>query len=443
MLNSIKKQLFDILLTLTDAHKEIISKLESKNTFGFTDFLAECQNVAIQIGETIEQLEGSGTNTVSLLEAYCDYIYLLNQTLDTTSDNLLILETLNDFISKIESGIRNEFPTKFEILFFPYKASMWDSMESIWKASNSDPSIDAYVIPIPYFDINADRTYGKMHYEGNEYPSYVPIHSWQSYFFKERRPDAIFIHNPYDGANFATRVHSDFYASNLKKYTDLLIYIPYFVAADDITEEFCILPATIYADKVILQSNKIRDSYVKHFTKWVHAEKYEHLFPNIQDKFLALGSPKFDKVLTTTKESCNIPESWLPLMKNADGSDRKIIFYNTTLSALLSQNEKALDKLEYVFNFFKNNSDILLLWRPHPLIFATYTSMRPLLLKRYTALVEQFKSEGWGIYDDSTDMNRAIALSDAYYGDQSSIVELYRLTNKPIMIQNFEITNGE
>ena len=43
------------------------------------------------------------------------------------------------------------------------------------------------------------------------------------------------------------------------------------------------------------------------------------------------------------------------------------------------------------------------------------------------------------IFDDTADMNRAIAISDAYYGDPSSLVELYKKTGKPIMIENIEI----
>ena len=36
-------------------------------------------------------------------------------------------------------------------------------------------------------------------------------------------------------------------------------------------------------------------------------------------------------------------------------------------------------------------------------------------------------------------MNRAVALSDAYYGDWSSIVYLYQKTGKKIMIQNPDV----
>ena len=45
----------------------------------------------------------------------------------------------------------------------------------------------------------------------------------------------------------------------------------------------------------------------------------------------------------------------------------------------------------------------------------------------------------WGIYDDSPEMNLAIAISDAYYGDPSSVVEVYKATGKPIMLQNVEV----
>lgn len=54
-------------------------------------------------------------------------------------------------------------------------------------------------------------------------------------------------------------------------------------------------------------------------------------------------------------------------------------------------------------------------------------------------IVEKYKQEGWGIYDDSTDIDRVVVLSDAYYGDASSVVKLCRKRGMPIMIQNVDI----
>ena len=54
-------------------------------------------------------------------------------------------------------------------VFLPYKVSMWDSMETVWKAADKDPDCDAYVVPIPYFDKDQDGNLTVEHYEGDQY----------------------------------------------------------------------------------------------------------------------------------------------------------------------------------------------------------------------------------------------------------------------------------
>lgn len=99
-----------------------------------------------------------------------------------------------------------------------------------------------------------------------------------------------------------------------------------------------------------------------------------------------------------------------------------------------------LSKMENVFKIFEQNRDkVALLWRPHPLIQATISSMRPQLWEEYRKLVERYKNANIGIYDDSADMDRALVLADAYYGDGSSLVTLCKAINMPIMIQNASV----
>jgi hypothetical protein len=97
-----------------------------------------------------------------------------------------------------------------------------------------------------------------------------------------------------------------------------------------------------------------------------------------------------------------------------------------------------LNKLEYVLEEFKKQKNLILLWRPHPLSINTYETMRPMLLNRYLNTVEKYKNENYGIYDDSPDLNRALAISDAYYGDESSVMVLWGFTGKPLMIQSLD-----
>ena len=147
-----------------------------------------------------------------------------------------------------------------------------------------------------------------------------------------------------------------------------------------------------------------------------------------------------DKVLESDQEAFELPEEWRRILEKPDGSRKKVILYNTSVTALLKQGDQMLQKMKSVFETFKESvEEVALLWRPHPLIKATIESMRPQLWMDYEKLEEQYREEGWGIYDDSAELNRAIALCDAYYGDGSSLVQLCQKAGKPVMIQNVEI----
>lgn len=446
-----KEQVDNFISLLEQAHEEIRDNMAKEHWEPVLVTLADCQDGAIALGNLIETCEGEECITVSLLEKYCEILYWTyerignGETIDINKTDRL----LGDALDAVKSSVSHDIKIRREVVFFPYKASMWDSLESVYLAAKKDPGCDAYCVPIPYFDRDADGKASKMHYEGEEYPPNIEITDWKSYNFEERRPDAIYIHNPYDEWNYVTSVHPRFYASNLKKYTDELVYIPYFVLNEvepgdrpviESMKHFCYLPGTIYADKVILQSENMRQIYISEYIKAAGQPDNQKFRKELEKKFLGLGSPKFDKILNTKKEDLEIPKDWLEIIEKSDGSWKKIVFYNTSINALLQYDEKMLHKMKSVFEILKENKDeVALLWRPHPLIQATIESMRPRLWAQYRGLVEQYKEEGWGIYDDSADLDRTVALSDAYYGDNSSVVQLCQKVGMPVMIQNVDI----
>ena len=127
----------------------------------------------------------------------------------------------------------------------------------------------------------------------------------------------------------------------------------------------------------------------------------------------------------------------MKVIRKADGGWKKVIFYNTTVTALLQHNEQYLVKMRDVFRvFYENRDEVALLWRPHPLFGATIQSMRPELGEVYREIVAEYRNAGWGIYDDTMDMDRAVCLSDGYYGDMSSVLWLYQKVRRPVMVQN-------
>lgn len=436
---------------MEEAHEQIKKYIEHGSIQPAIELLEDCQDGGVTMGTLIENTEGEEHPTVLLLEEYCELIYQVHEWLTDQkeeSNASKIYKLLRQKLIKVINSFKNDIATRTEAVFLPYKASMWDSLESVWKAADADENCDAYVIPIPYYDKNPDGSFREMHYEGDQYPAYVPITKYDAFDFGAHHPDAIYIHNPYDDINLVTSVHPFFYSDRLKKFTDKLVYIPYFVLGEIKPDEddriegmkhFCTVPGVYNADKVIVQSEDMRQVYIKVLLEASNdhsaaARKYW------EDKILGLGSPKFDKVTHTKKEDIQIPDEWLKIIQKPDGSWKNIIFYNTSIAGLLAHNEKMIEKMKYVFRIFKENQDeAVLLWRPHPLIKATVESMRPQLWEAYDKLVRNYIEEGWGIYDDTADVDRAIAISDAYYGDGSSVVQLYQRTGKPIMMQNVEI----
>jgi len=325
-----------------------------------------------------------------------------------------------------------------EAVFLPYKASMWDSLESIWIAANADPDCNAYVIPIPYYDKNPDGSFGEMHCEKELYPYYVPVVDWQTYDIEERRPDVIFIHNPYDNGNNATSVHPDYYSKRLKDFTKLIVYSPYFICNDNISEDFCINAAMLYADKIIVQSERIRRECIHIFQEFEVRHNCKGKLGRAEEKFVALGSPKLDAILNIKREDYVLPDVWYRLIK-----DKKVILYNTSIGAILQGKMRYLKKLRMVLDYFKERKDVVLWWRPHPLSETTIGSMRPFMLDEYKRIVSEYKQEAFGIYDDTADLHRAIAYSDGYFGDYSSLVALYRVTGKPVLLQNIEMNRTD
>ena len=417
-----KKLALDIVGILHQTHEKIKKAIEQKEIVYAQNMLSECQNGIIQLGNSIEETEGEGFVTVKYIEEYCERLYQYFEELGKEQDGNAnkIYKVLRKQLLQIESSIKNDIPVKLEMVFLPYKASMWDSMESVWKAAVADENCDAYVIPIPYYDKNPDGSFRQEHWEGEQYPADVPITRFDQYDFEKRKPDVVFIHNPYDECNTVTSVHPFFYSSSLKKFTEKLVYIPYFATAGGMSEGQALCPAYIHADYIVIQSEKFR-------------RYYDARIPN--EKFLAFGSPKFDSVIHKCQNPPEPAEEWKEKAKG-----KKVYFYNTSIAGMLGHTENFLKKMEYVFNTFQGREDACLLWRPHPLLESTFDSMRKQYKPFYEILKKRFVEENIGILDTTPDIESTIAFCDAYIGDSgTSVTSLFGVVGKPMFILNNNI----
>ena len=330
-------------------------------------------------------------------------------------DDVIGIQYLTDCLCQAYGESQRETEKK-TIVFLPYKASMWDSLESIWRAAKEDVHCECYVVPIPYYDKDARGRLITYHYEGAQFPDYVPIIDYRDFDLTSQNVDIIYIHNPYDDGNHVTSVDPDYYSAKLKIYTDKLVYVPYYATSGGMSEAQSLCKAYLSADYIIVQAEG-------------HKDYFDACIP--RERLLALGSPKFDRVVKLCENPPEVSEDWQNKMKG-----KIVYFFNTSLGGMLADTEAFLKKLRYVFQCFaEKRDDACLLWRPHPLLDETFTTARSQYKEQYEQLKQEFLTAGLGIYDTTPDIEKAIAVSDCYIGDSgTSVTALFGIAGKPVYL---------
>lgn len=278
MSRALRKQMFTMINLLEKANKALKVSLTSSrfNEVGIRQLLSDCQETAVTMGNELEIIFGKGMPLVRKLEDYHESLYQMTLVLKHPGKRYELLKELAEQTRQAKKMLDEQIPDRMEVVFFPYKASMWDSMDLIWEASEQDEDCDAYVVPIPYYDRNQDGTFSGYHYEGDELPSHITVTHYENYNLQKHWPDTIFIQNPYDETDAAISVDPRFYSHTLKGVTDTLVYISDFLPdetpdgfseAVDRAIKLCTAPGTLNADMVIVHSEKMKQVYIDILTQ--------------------------------------------------------------------------------------------------------------------------------------------------------------------------------
>ena len=129
-----KKDILNLLLTMTEANDSVIKTLPTAAQ-ELTDVFAQCQDAAIQIGTYLETFGEKYCSLVSILEDYCENIYQMSIIISDKNISRKLFKKIRKQLAELQSRIQSEFPEdRKEVVFLPYKASMWDSLEKIGRA---------------------------------------------------------------------------------------------------------------------------------------------------------------------------------------------------------------------------------------------------------------------------------------------------------------------
>ena len=456
-----KKQAANYLQMTSEAHDAIVLITAQGDIETSCNLLAACQESAVNIGELIEKTYGEGFEAVSILEEYCESVYQLYQALVNgefgQNDAEGISAFLGDIYGRMKDILSSYVIDRKEMVFIPYRADYWECMEPMWKQAVEEGLYDVYVIPIPYYKKTGRSELTDMYYDVDEYPKYLQLVDYKNYDFARRHPDVIVTHYPFDECNYTISLSREYYAKNLKRYTEKLIYIsPYITDEIGLDKDskawktldyFCTVPGVVHSDRVFVQSEEMRRTYIERLAD-LSGEEYRSVWEEkvgvISEAVSDAYFDKTDKDDTFDKDAfiANLPESWKKIITKPDGSYKKIVLYNVGIAYMAQYGEKVIDKIDNSLEVFKAaKDDIALLWYANPHLLKTLKKVDLRLRDKYNKVLERYKSEGWGIYDDLYDYTELIGICDAFYGDPGNIPHIFRANKKPAMIQAIDILN--
>ncbi len=280
---SLKEKVTSVLPLFSEVHKKICEFLTKQEYDLVLQLLADCQEMAIQIGTLVEEEKGALHPFVKQMEQYCEMIFELHTKL--TGGQVPDTDVLSEFDGRLAEELET-WKEKKVVVFIPYKASLWGSLDALWRAAVQEEDTDVYVIPASYYYKDA---YGRVkkeepHLELEGYPEKVVITNYENFDFSKFRPDEMVIQCPYDEYNYGLTLHPLFYSKNLMKYTEHLIYVPAFMMdeigpADDRAREtlksYCNTPGVVYSDRVLVQSEQMRKVYVELLTEFAGEDTRE------------------------------------------------------------------------------------------------------------------------------------------------------------------------
>lgn len=416
MIKNKREKVLQLLNTLHEAINYISLNIDKDYKF-----MSEISLEAINTIEySLNQSKRSDNRIDKLVKDIKEDIYILDNEINEIDKTRNICDRLIDNIQQSINLAENRLNEKLNVVFMPYNAYMWNSLESIWKEAMKDDECNCYVVPIPYYKLIEDKD-GKIEaiftYEGDMLPDYVEIIDYKQFDLEIVNPDIIYIHNQYDDCNNATRVKSDYFSYNLKKYTNHLVYSTYGILGSypvSFYNGFYSFIASRNFDKVIVQSPAFE----------VIAE-YSGVDRN---KIVPLGSPKFDALINSLHNGENNKE----LIEKF--KDKTVFLWTTNLMKIINGRDKALDEIENLFETIKKSDNYALIYRPHPLEFAYVKSKAPECFDRYMNLIDSIKESGNIILDENPSYYESFKISDALITDRSSVLIEYMATGKPILI---------
>lgn len=415
--------------------------------------LSDSQQLAVDLGTMLEQMIGEEAAIISLLEEYCEVLYLLYERLirgaeqpepdgisagieqpepdgmqagieQSEPESLPMQEQLNEELQRLE-GLLDQISSELErivvrktVLFLPVMVKDWQTLQPLWQAAMEDTSCDAFVVPLPYYYKDYDGSAKELLCESGDFPEELAVREYNMLtpeYLEMLHPEVIVIQNPYDAWNPVASVAPALYSENLRKYTDCLVYVPPFTVEEYTGQNhraylnmkyYTAVPGMVYADRILVQSEKIRELYIQKMTEFAGEETQEIW----EQRILPMESAGTIAAEGTVKE-------------RSAAIKRKLLYgisLGVYLEDKLAMNRKIADNLR-IFEEHRDRIEVTVC------LFPWEDAKWQELLGEIPDLPMRAPEEC------------AVEEFDAYYGDAMPKMTEFSQAKKPVMLQNVEV----
>ena len=277
---SVKVTVLECMAELKRLTLEAQSQLQDKAYQDYVDAINTAQQLAADLGSLIEAVRGEDDAhtlaVVEVIQAYCDALWEEYQSLEQGMELADLHKSLSS-LDKLSASFDEHIINRREVLLLPVGPTEWQALQPVYGKCVADPNTDIVVVPLPYYKKDI---YGTVSIPDNPdddqsylsgYPEDISYMPWHAYDVVLHCPDEVYIVSPYDGANACLSVPPDYYSSRTRQYTEQITYIvPFTVTeftAEDAADQYNLrqlvdTPGVVYADKVIVQSENMKEQFV-------------------------------------------------------------------------------------------------------------------------------------------------------------------------------------
>lgn len=411
------------------------------------DMLAQCQSVAIDLGNFIEQMKGeenlSAKACVAALEEYCEKIFDVYNNLPLAverekEDFQKLCAALNKAFVQMKQTVENEIIHKKLVAFLPDNPKRWKEMQALYDYYRQQENTEVCVIPLPLFAKNlyGEIVAGQDEYDKNdkrgEYPADLNIIAWHTVQMQSYEFAAIVIQNPYDAENPYLTVPPAYYAKQLQQYTDCLIYMmPQGVndfTENDITDVYGLkysltMPGAMYADRILIESPAMKALFVNHLTAFAGEDTKE-----VWD----------DKVMTISAFSGESAQTGQPVQNGQCGQTppKKKLLYCIGENEFYENAEMAINKVKERLNVmtqYPESLKVAVCLYPYDIAaWDICTGQEKDMLVQ--VLKEYRKNKGIELLTKNVFDINGIDDMTAYYGSPSPLICRFVQQRKPAMV---------